>query len=144
MGINSHQKNFLKQMKNINITKIDSKGRVLIPRYLRESLNVSEGKEIIILPDAKKNQIKILPLSDSHNLRVTLSLIDTPGSLAGIANILARYNIDIITSESKTITSGQKAEWNIIMDISKCKKDIEGIKNILLGSNYIKELKIKN
>jgi len=107
-------------MKNSKIIKIDSKGRILIPAQIRDFLNVNKGTEIILIPDNRKTQLKILPLTKEKTAKLKFFLSDSPGSLAYVANILAKYNVNILASESRTTVKRQTAEWNIIADISKC------------------------
>ena len=129
-------------MKNSNITKIDSKGRILIPLHMRSFLNTNKGTEIILIPDEEKTQLKILPLIKEKTAKFKFILFDSPGSLANIANTLAKYNVNILMSESRTTIERETAEWEVIVDISKCNRNINKIKENLLKSKFIKEIEI--
>lgn len=129
-------------MKNSKIVKIDSKGRILIPAQIRDFLNVNKGTEIILIPDNKKTQLKIIPFTKEKTAKLKFFLSDSPGSLAKVANILAKYNVNILTSESRTTATKQTAEWNIIADITKCGTYLDKIKERLLESKYIKNMEV--
>ena len=127
-------------MRNTNITKLDSKGRILIPIHIRKSIGADEGMEIVIIPDHEKHQARILPLVTEKTAEFKLLMVDHTGSLAQIANTFADYNIDIIMSQSRTIVKGKLAEWDIIADISDCNGNINQLKNSLLTSKLIKSV----
>jgi AbrB family looped-hinge helix DNA binding protein len=129
-------------MRNTNISKLDSKGRILIPAYIRSFLNVDEGTEIIILPDNEKSGARILPLVKDKTAELRITMADSPGSLAVIADILAKYNINVLMSKTRAVVKGKVAEWDMIVDTSKCNGKIERMRSNLLGSNLIKNMEI--
>jgi len=129
-------------MRNTNIAKLDSKGRLLIPSHIRKFLNADEGTEVIILPDNEKTEARILPLVRDKTAEFRITMSDTPGSLALIADILARYNINVLMSKSRSIVKGKVAEWDLIVDTSVCNGKLEKMKSSLLGSNLVKNMDI--
>ncbi len=128
-------------MKNSNITRVDSKGRILIPNHIRKDLNVSEGTEIIIMPD-NKGQMRMFPLIKERTAKFRFLLSDLPGSLASIASVLAEYNINIIMSESRSLSRHNMAEWDIIADISECDGNLEKLKAALQKLPTIKSVEL--
>ena len=129
-------------MRNTNIARLDSKGRILIPSHIRKFLNAEEGTEVIILPDNEKSEARILPLVKDKTAEFRITMADSPGSLAVIAGILARYNVNVLMSKSRSIVKGKIAEWDLIVDTSACSGKIELMRSNLLGSNLIKNMDI--
>jgi len=129
-------------MRNSNITKLDSKGRILIPIHIRKQIEAANGTEMIIIPDNEKKQARILPLIKEKTAEFKLLMNDHPGSLASIASMLSEYDIDIIMSQSSTISKGRLAEWNVIADISRCNGNLKNLKNNLMASKFIRKVDI--
>ncbi len=129
-------------MRNSNIVKLDSKGRVLIPIHIRNMLKADNGTEVVIIPDKDNGHMKILPLVNGKTAEIKLLLKDLPGSLANIANILSEYDIDIIMSESRTLARGQLAEWDVIVDTSNFNNGFDLLKGRLLNSELVKSVEV--
>ena len=129
-------------MRNSNIVKLDSKGRVLIPIHIRKFLNVDDGTELIIVEDNDKMQVRVLPLIKEKTAELRFMIGDMPGSLAFIADTLANYNINIIMSESRTLVKGKMAEWDVIVDTSECNGSIEQFRKEIIDSGKIKDVEI--
>ena len=68
-------------MRHKNITKMDSKGRMLIPSHIRKLLNASEGTEFIIIPDKENSHAKILPLIKENTAEINILMGDDPECL---------------------------------------------------------------
>ncbi len=128
-------------MRSSNITSFDSKGRLLIPSHIRKALRAEEGTEIVIIPDNEKRYLKIIPLAKGRTAEIRFILEDMPGSLARIAGFLSESNLDIIVSESRTLAKGKLAEWNVMVDTTKC-DDLEEVKKKSLKLDNIKNVEI--
>ncbi len=131
-------------MRNTNISKLDSKGRLLIPSHIRKFLSVDEGTEVIILPDNEKAEARILPLVRDKTAEFRITMADSPGSLALIADTLAKYNVNVLMSKSRSIVKGKLAEWDLIVDTSGCNGRLEKMKTSILNSSLIKNMEILN
>ncbi|MEM7816104.1 MAG: ACT domain-containing protein [Candidatus Aenigmatarchaeota archaeon] len=131
-------------MRNVNITKMDSKGRILIPSHIREILDIEEGTEIIIIPNSEKSEARLLPLTKNNTAEIKIRMTDSPGSLAGIAKMLEKHKISILMSKTRSIVKGKVAEWDMIVDISNSSKQLDKIKSSFLGSGFIKHMEIKS
>ncbi len=129
-------------MRNTNITKLDSKGRILIPIHIRKMMNADDGMEMVIIPDNERHQARILPLTREKTAEFKIFMNDMPGSLAGVANTFSDYNVDIIMSQSRSITKGKLAEWDIIADISECNGNLNQLKTDLENSKLIKSVEL--
>lgn len=127
-------------MRNFNIVKLDSKGRVLVPFHIREYLNLKDGAEFIIVNNEKK-ELKILPLIKGETAEIRILMSDSPGSLAKIVDKLAEAGVDILMSQSKTIERGELAEYHAIADISKC-KDMKRISNDISHLKNVKKVEV--
>ncbi|HLD83451.1 MAG TPA: hypothetical protein VI979_01195 [archaeon] len=120
-------------MRDFNIVKIDSKGRMIIPFQLRDYLRLREGTQVIITNNENK-ELKIIPLLDS-TVYIEIIFIDEPASLMKIIDVMARNKMDILMSTSKTIERRKLAEWNAIADaassnLAKLEADMIALKGI--------------
>jgi len=129
-------------MRNSNITKLDSKGRILIPIHIRKMIGADEGTEMVIIPNNEKSHAKIMPLIKEKTAEFKMLMQDNPGSLAQIASTFADYNIDIVMSQSRTVVKGKLAEWDVIADISECNGNLNQLKNNLMTSKLIKSVEL--
>ena len=75
-------------MRDFNIVKIDSKGRMIIPFQLRDYLRLREGTQVIITNNENK-ELKIIPLLDS-TVYIEIIFMAEPASLMKIIDVMAR------------------------------------------------------
>ncbi len=122
------------------ITKMDSKGRVLIPGHIREHLKIDRNSELVLVPDKEGSHIRLLPLVKGKTTKLRFLLADRPGSLASVANFLSSNNFNIIMSESRTLQKDKLAEWDVLIDTSQAKETIETLKDKLMEINAIKNV----
>ncbi len=127
-------------MKNFNVVKVDSKGRIIVPFHIRDYLGLKEGTELIVSNNGKK-ELRIFPLTGS-TANVTISLTDSPGSLARVFEAISKYQIDILISMSKTVIKGKTAEWSAIIDISRC-NDLKKLERDLKSLSNVKSIELK-
>jgi len=127
-----------------SIVRLDTRGRLVLPNEFRESLNLKEGDEVIISLDRKTDTLTINPIygKPTDLVKMEIEFGDTPGCLAKIAKKIADLKIDLIMTESKSSQRGKKARWDVIADISKTKKSINQIKQILSQSGFIESMSI--
>ncbi|MEM3733025.1 MAG: AbrB family transcriptional regulator [Candidatus Bathyarchaeia archaeon] len=132
-------------MKLAKIVRLDSKGRILIPSSVRIGLGLSKGMYLMIYADLNEKEIRLTPFADPKaklvNFKITI--LDTPGALAKVALILAKYGVDLLSSESRTLQRGKIAEWNAIGDISKCKLSFNELRDLLKKEALIKNIQFK-
>jgi bifunctional DNA-binding transcriptional regulator/antitoxin component of YhaV-PrlF toxin-antitoxin module len=127
-------------MRNSNIMKLDSKGRLLIPVQMRKKLDAVEGTEVMLLSDEENREIRIVPLVKGRNAEIKILLTGIPESLAMVANTLASHKMNILVSESKTIVRGKMAQWDVIVDTSS--GDLERLGDELKTSKFVKNVEI--
>lgn len=127
-----------------SIIRLDTRGRLVIPNEFRETLDLKEGDEVLMSVDTKTNTLMISPIyGKADNLvKIDIEFDDKPGSLARIAETLAKINIDLIMTESKSFQRGKKARWFIIADITKCPYGIAELKKTLTHNNTIDSVSI--
>ena len=127
-----------------SIIRLDTRGRLVIPNEFREALDLKEGDEVLLGIDTKTNTLIISPIYGKQNnlVKIEIEFNDTLGSLAKIAETLARINIDLVMTESKSFQRGKKARWFIIADITKCLYGINEIKKTLLQNQSVDTVSI--
>ena len=127
-----------------SITRLDTRGRLVIPNEIRETLNLKEGDEVLISLDIKTDTLTISPIygEPKYLVKIEIEFGDTPGCLSKIAKKIADLNIDLIKTESKSSQRGKKARWDIIADISKVTYSINEIKQKLLQSGFVESVSI--
>jgi AbrB family looped-hinge helix DNA binding protein len=127
-----------------SIIRLDTRGRLVIPTEFRESLDLKQGDEVLMSLDTKTNTIVISPIYGKQNdlVRLEIEFSDAPGSLAKIAETIAKINIDLVMTESKSFQRGKKARWFIIADITKCPYGMNEIKKTLLQNHTIDNVSI--
>jgi len=127
-----------------SIIRLDTRGRLVIPNEFRETLDLKEGDEVLMSLDTKTNTLVINPIYGKvDNLaKIEIEFDDTPGSLAKLAETLAKINIDLVMTESKSFQRGAKARWYIIADMTKCPYGSNEIKKTLLQNHSVESVSV--
>jgi AbrB family looped-hinge helix DNA binding protein len=128
-------------IKNFNVVKLDSKGRIIVPFHIRDYLGLKEGTELLVTNNEKR-ELKILPLMNGKTSEIRIMLSDMPGSMAKIVNTIAKHNVDVLMSMSQTIEKGKSAEWTAMVDTSQC-KDLKKLENNLLALNVVRKVEVE-
>jgi len=129
----------------VDVVKLDSKGRILIPIDIRKTLGLREGMYLLLVADSERNEVRLTPFIDSgvKLARITVGLKDAPGALARIAGILAEIGVDLLFSESRTIRRGEEAEWIAVADLTNCNLDLDTMKEKLLADGRAISVRIE-
>lgn len=127
-----------------SIIRLDTRGRLVIPTEFRETLDLKEGDEVLMSLDTETNTLIISPIfGNADNLvKIEIEFDDKPGSLAKLAETLAKINIDLVMTESKSFQRGKKARWTIIADMTKCPYGLNEIKKTLLQNHSVVSVSI--
>ena len=58
-------------IKNFNVVKLDSKGRIILPFHIRDYLGLKEGIELLVANNEKK-ELKIFPLMNGKSAEIKI------------------------------------------------------------------------
>jgi AbrB family looped-hinge helix DNA binding protein len=127
-----------------SIIRLDTRGRLVIPNEYREALDLKEGDDVLLSFDTKTNTLVISPIHGNTDtlVKIDIEFDDKPGSLAKLAETLAKINVDLVMTESKSFQRGSKARWYIIADIVKCPYGINELKKTLLHNHTVESVSI--
>lgn len=105
-------------MKLSSVVKIDPKGRVTIPLFIREAMDISEGRHLVIIADIEKKEMLLTPISPTSQeiYEIRVELQDKPGALAELSNALLNMKLDILISKCSTIKRGEIGECTMIVE----------------------------
>ena len=127
-------------IKNFNVVKLDSKGRIILPFHIRDYLGLKEGIELLVANNEKK-ELKIFPLINGKSAEIRIMIQDKPGSVTKLLSVLERCKVNILMSSSKTLEIGELAEWSAVIDLSS-NGDIKKIEKELKSLDVVKKVEI--
>ncbi|PIU21367.1 MAG: hypothetical protein COT15_02710 [Candidatus Diapherotrites archaeon CG08_land_8_20_14_0_20_34_12] len=115
--------------------KIDSKGRIMLPKSFRESLGIKTGENLCLELDKTNERLLLFPIEKTGR-KLLITLKDVSGSLSKVARILADNHVDLIYTESRSVKRKKEAVWIVVADFSnadlnKIKKDLKKDKDII-------------
>ncbi len=127
------------------IVKVDSKGRITIPQAVREALGIEPGMLMALIADFDKKEIIVSPIATRTEAvyEYDIYLVDRPGSLAAVTNVLAKHKADIIASKCTSITRGEEASCTIIVDMSIADIDADSIKKELEDLDVVIQVRVR-
>jgi len=96
-----------------SIERLDSKGRIVIPVGFRDFLRLKSSSQVLVSLDGERAQLIITPATEKQLTVMKIGISDKPGSLAKIAKALADVGVDLISTESHSMSRGKSAEWQI-------------------------------
>jgi AbrB family looped-hinge helix DNA binding protein len=116
------------------IVRVDSKGRVTIPAYMRGDLGMREGAytSVRINREERTLTIGLFAGAKANLVEIRMRIQDRPGALARVARTLSELSVDLLSSTSRTLKKGELAEWVVIADFSQSSKNPEDIKKRVL------------
>lgn len=125
MGVMAHDQ---------EIVRVDSKGRVTIPAYMRGDLGMREGAftAVRINREERVLTIGLFAGAKAKLVEMRMRIQDRPGALARVARTLSELSVDLLSSTSRTLKKGELAEWVVIADFSQTTKTPEEIKKRVL------------
>ncbi len=133
-------------MKKSEIVKVDSRGRVVIPRPMRQMLGIKRESQIMIISDEDNpTELRIIPLlysNDQSFLKLRIIIPDEAGALAKIANVFGDLGISLLHGQTTVIKKGIDAEWEVISPVPEM--PIEELKQKLLDVGGAKRIIVEN
>ena len=113
-------------MKETEILKIDSRGRIVIPRSMRKALGLKENSHIMLISDSEENELRIIPLPFSEDqtfMRIKVIIPDTPGALSQVSKVFGELGLSLLYGQTVVIKKGKTAEWSVISPIPEMPVD---------------------
>lgn len=98
-------------MPSKHFANLDSKGRIVIPQSVRDSLGIKTGEKLLVSSGA--SSIIIEPAHEKKLLHLEIGLSDKPGSLAIAASALAKIKVDLVSTNSRSSQRGEAALWSV-------------------------------
>lgn len=123
------------------ISKVDEKGRLLIPSGVRKALGLEPGVEVLVGVNGRIATLSPVlgPQSTAYSLRIIMG--DKPGSLAKIAAFLSKEGFDIIMSESRSLEREKSAEWDVT---GKYQGDFSSLVRKLKAQSFVSDIVVIN
>jgi len=113
-------------MKETEILKIDSRGRIVIPRSMRKALGLKENSHIMLISDSEENELRIIPLpfsDDQTFMRIKIIIKDHPGALSQVSKVFGELGLSLLYGQTVVIKKGKTAEWSVISPIPEIPVD---------------------
>lgn len=124
-----------------SVVKLDTKGRILIPQEIRETLSIRSGSEIILIPEGKIKKVKAVPLSIENVARCEVKVSNDEGGLSNVMRLLEMLNIGVLMSESKNLLDSGFSDWSLLLDVSQTKEKPSIIKERLTMLSSVTKVK---
>ena len=105
----------------IEKTRVDSKGRVVIPKSFRDSLAISVGDSIFLSLDEENRSIIISQYKEKDVYQILIEMGDAPGTLVKMAEVLFNNNVDLISTESHSVMRTHSAFWRVLCSMKGVK-----------------------
>ena len=93
--------------------KLDEKGRIVLPASFRAALSIDEGDFVYISLDESNQKIILSPRPQEKLYLISITMGDSPGTLAKLAQTLANEEVDLIASESHSLLRNKDAVWRV-------------------------------
>ncbi|MHA1719491.1 MAG: AbrB/MazE/SpoVT family DNA-binding domain-containing protein [Promethearchaeota archaeon] len=113
-------------MKETEILKIDSRGRIVIPRSMRRGLGLKENSHIMLISDTDENELRIIPLPFSEDqtfMRIKIIIPDEPGALSQVSKVFGELGLSLLYGQTVVIKKGKIAEWSVISPVPEIPVD---------------------
>lgn len=120
-------------MGKTEIARIDSKGRLQISSGYRDFLGLKPGSEVLVSLDDENNVIILTPSAEKSLVKLKIGISDAPGSLAKMASLLAKNGVDLVATESRSISRGKNAEWRVTCSADSV-RDLKSLKKRILDA----------
>lgn len=119
-------------------SRIDEKGRLLVPSGVRKALGLESGMEVLLSVEGRAAVLS--PIFDKRVCELRIIMGDAPGSLAKIAEFLSKEGFDIIMSESRSLERERKAEWDVT---GKYRGDLSSLVSKLRKQGFVSDVRTR-
>ncbi|UYP47367.1 hypothetical protein NEF87_003652 [Candidatus Lokiarchaeum ossiferum] len=131
-------------MKETEILKIDSRGRIVIPRGMRKSLGLKENSHIMLISDSNENELRIIPLPFSDEqafMRLRIIIADEPGALSTVSKVFGELGLSLLYGQTVILKKNQIAEWTVISPVPEL--PVEEFKKALIERGGAKSVSVE-
>jgi len=120
--------------------KMDDRGRILVPLAARETVGITPQTPILLVANPEERNIVLTPIPEAARLvSLQVKLPDRPGALAKAAQVVAEHGVDLLMTESRTLSRGAEAEWNAVADFAKARSSPEEVARALMETGAAKK-----
>jgi len=131
-------------LRDAEILRIDSRGRIVIPRSFRKTLGLKEGSQIMLISDPNENELRLVPLPFTDQtafMRMRILMPDEPGALGKVSKVIGEMGLSLIYGQEIILKKGEAAEWNVIAPIPDM--PMEEFKKIVIEKGGAKSVTIE-
>ncbi len=132
-------------MRTTNIVRVDSKGRITIPLFIREAMDIEEGRFLVLIADLEKKELILTPVSSEKGVvyEISVEMLDKPGALAEFSIIIKNIGLDILASRCSTLQRGKIGECTVIAEPISGELSVEEIEKELRSHDLIYLARVK-
>lgn len=132
------------KVKETEILKIDSRGRIVIPRSMRKNLGLKENSHIMLISDSSENELRIIPLpfsDDQAFMRLRILIPDEPGALSQVSKVFAELGLSLLYGQTVILRKNQIAEWSVVSPVPEMA--VEDFKKALIERGGAKSVTVE-
>lgn len=131
-------------MKESEVLRIDSRGRIVIPRSMRRSLGLKENSHVMLIANPEENELRMIPLpftDEGSYMRVRIIMADEPGALGQVAKVFGDIGLSLLFGQEVVIKKGVEAEWTVFTPVPDM--SMEEFKQIIIDRGGAKRVIIE-
>jgi AbrB family looped-hinge helix DNA binding protein len=131
-------------MKQSEVLKIDSRGRIVIPRSMRDSLGLKANSHIMLISNPDQNELRMIPLpftEEKNFLRLRIIIPDKPGALSQCANVFGKLGLSLLFGQEVILRKNFEAEWTVVCPVPEI--SMEDFKEKLINEGGAKKIIIE-
>jgi AbrB family looped-hinge helix DNA binding protein len=131
-------------MKESEVLRIDSRGRIVIPRSMRRSLGLKENSHVMLIANPDENELRMIPLpftEEGSYMRVRVIMADEPGALGQVAKVFGDLGLSLLFGQEVVIKKGVEAEWTVFTPVPDM--SLEEFKQIVINKGGAKRVIIE-
>ncbi len=123
-------------MAKLELVKIDSKGRVVLPQAFREALRLRANDRAFLALDEENERIIISPGGERNLTLMEIEMGDAPGTLAKLAAVLTKEGVDLVSTESHSLDRSRNAVWRVLANTASV-RDFDALKRRLKDAGAV-------